>query len=92
MDGLALKPFPYAHEGLVKGDQRSMAIAMASIAAKVCRDRMMEELAADYPDYGFGQHKGYGTSAHRDSLAMLGPSAAHRLHFLRKLSLPKGAA
>ncbi|WPJ95909.1 ribonuclease HII [Coraliomargarita algicola] len=85
VDGRALKPFPYAHEGLVKGDAKSLSIAMASIAAKVTRDREMYALAKVYPAYGFEQHKGYGTAVHRNALKMHGASPIHRELFLRKV-------
>jgi ribonuclease HII len=85
VDGRPLKPFAYAHEAVVKGDGRSLAIAMASIAAKVSRDREMHELAKAYPGYGFEQHKGYGTTAHRSALKALGASPVHRALFLRKV-------
>ena len=61
IDGLALRGFPYPHTAFVKGDSRSLCIAMASIIAKVTRDRMMTELDRQHPAYGFAQHKGYGT-------------------------------
>lgn len=85
VDGRPLKPFPYAHEGVVKGDAKSLSIAMASIAAKVTRDREMLRLAETYPDYGFAQHKGYGTAAHRAALMKNGASPIHRELFLRKV-------
>lgn len=85
VDGRPLKPFPYAHEGVVKGDGKSLSIAMASIAAKVTRDREMMRLAEKYPDYGFAQHKGYGTAAHRAALMKHGASPIHRELFLRKV-------
>ena len=85
VDGPPLKPFCYAHEGIVKGDSRSLCIAMASIAAKVTRDREMVRLAALHPVYGFDEHKGYGTKAHRQSLLRHGPCDAHRDLFLRKI-------
>lgn len=85
IDGRPLRPFPYRHEGLVKGDQRSLAIAMASIAAKVERDRLMCRLAGDFPLYGFEVHKGYGTATHRAALVQYGPSPVHRELFLRKI-------
>lgn len=91
VDGRPLKPFPYAHEGLVKGDGRSLCIAMASIAAKVTRDHEMRRLAKVYAAYGFDQHKGYGTSAHRTALRKHGPCAIHRELFLRKLFRRGGA-
>jgi ribonuclease HII len=85
VDGRPLKPFPFTHTALVKGDGRSLVIAMASIAAKVSRDRRMEDLEEKYPGYGFAQHKGYGTAAHRAALLKLGPCEAHRELFLRKV-------
>lgn len=85
IDGLPLKNFPYPHLGVVKGDARSLSIAMASIIAKVTRDRLMTELDAKYPGYGFAQHKGYGTEEHREAVLRLGPSPQHRGLFLRKL-------
>lgn len=85
VDGRPLKPFPYAHEGVVKGDAKSLAIAMASIAAKVSRDREMKQVAATYPEYGFEQHKGYGTALHRAVLKAHGATPIHRALFLRKV-------
>ncbi len=85
VDGRPLKPFPYVHEGVIKGDGESLSIAMASIAAKVTRDREMLRLAEKYPVYGFAQHMGYGTAAHRAALIKHGASPIHRELFLRKL-------
>ncbi|MGJ8640028.1 MAG: ribonuclease HII [Opitutaceae bacterium] len=85
VDGRPLKPFPYVHEGIVKGDGKSLSIAMASIAAKVTRDRAMTELAKQLPEYGFEVHKGYGTKKHREALHAHGPSPIHRELFLRKI-------
>ncbi len=65
-------------EAFVRGDARVLSIAAASIIAKVTRDRIMVEMDARYPGYGFAQHKGYGTAAHRDALRRLGPSPIHR--------------
>ena len=66
---------------LVKGDARSQAIAAASVIAKVTRDAWMRELDAEYPDYGFGGHKGYGTAAHLAALRECGASTVHRHSF-----------
>ena len=66
---------------LVKGDSRSWAIAAASVIAKVTRDRHMLELDAEFPMYGFAQHKGYGTVAHRRALVEYGPTSFHRRSF-----------
>ena len=85
IDGLALRAFAYPHAGIVRGDARSLCIAMASIIAKVTRDRMMEALDEQYPGYGFAQHKGYATDEHRDAVLRLGRCPAHRTLFLRKL-------
>lgn len=85
VDGLPLKNFPYPHAGIVRGDARSLCIAMASIVAKVTRDRLMGELETQFPGYGFAQHKGYGTAEHQAAVLSLGASAQHRTMFLRKL-------
>lgn len=66
---------------LVRGDQQSLSIAAASIVAKVTRDRIMRDLDARFPQYGFGAHKGYGTNRHRQALARYGPSEIHRMTF-----------
>ena len=85
VDGLKLRHFPYPHIGVVKGDARSLCIAMASIIAKVTRDRLMNNLDAQFPSYGFAQHKGYGTEEHREAVLRLGRCIQHRELFLRKL-------
>jgi ribonuclease HII len=85
IDGLPLRNFPYPHQGIVSGDARSLCIAMASIVAKVTRDRMMDELDKHHPGYGFAQHKGYGTEEHREAILKRGRSPVHRDSFLRKL-------
>jgi ribonuclease HII len=66
---------------LVEGDRRSASVAAASIIAKVTRDRIMEEADRQYPMYGFGRHKGYGTPEHRIALEQHGPCALHRRTF-----------
>lgn len=85
VDGLTLRNFPYPHRAFVDGDARSLCIAMASIVAKVTRDRMMVALDSTFPGYGFAQHKGYGTEEHRDAVLRLGRCPQHRESFLRKL-------
>ena len=67
---------------VVHGDARCASIAAASILAKVSRDRLMVELAREYPQYGFDRHKGYGTRAHYAALREYGPCPAHRPSFL----------
>ncbi len=85
IDGLPLRNFPYPHTGVVNGDARSLCIAMASIIAKVTRDRLMNDLDGSFPGYGFAQHKGYGTEEHREAVLRLGRCPHHRELFLRKL-------
>ncbi len=70
---------------VVKGDAKSVSIAAASVLAKVSRDHKMLELDAQYPQYAFRQHKGYGTKLHYEKLAQYGISPVHRRTFLKKL-------
>ncbi len=96
IDGLSIRPdfalidgnretdFGLPVQTIVQGDGRSASIAAASILAKVTRDDLMDELALQYPGYGFEIHKGYGTKAHYQALAEKGPSAVHRMTFLKK--------
>lgn len=81
VDGLPVKGLPVPHRAIVGGDAASLSIAAASILAKVTRDRLMVELAAQFPAYGFDRHKGYGTKAHLDALRRHGPCPAHRRSF-----------
>jgi len=85
VDGRPLKPFPYRHDALVKGDGKSLVIAMASVMAKVTRDRVMEAAARDFPAYGFAENKGYATVEHRNAILIHGPCPIHRHLFLRNL-------
>lgn len=73
------------HVMLVKGDSLSASIAAASILAKVSRDRYMEEMAVEYPQYAFEKHKGYPTKLHYELLRQYGPCPIHRRSFLKKL-------
>jgi ribonuclease HII len=68
-------------QAIIKGDQKVAAISAASILAKVTRDREMELFDQQYPGYGFAQHKGYGTEAHRQAIISLGPCEVHRRSF-----------
>ena len=72
-------------ETLIKGDSISCSVAAASILAKVTRDRLMEELDKEYPEYNFKKHKGYGTKEHTDLILKYGPCKAHRPSFLKKI-------
>lgn len=81
IDGNKAPWLPMPFETLVKGDGRSLSIAAASIIAKVTRDRLMRKLGAEFPEYGWGTNKGYGTKAHREALAQHGVTQHHRKTF-----------
>ena len=94
IDGLARRPdhllvdgnmiprgLTLSAEALVKGDARSLSIAAASIVAKVARDRIMCELAADFPGYGWDSNAGYPTKSHKQALVRLGVTPHHRVSF-----------
>lgn len=83
VDGRPMRNLGFKHRAVVGGDGRSLVIAMASIVAKVTRDRLMQDLDASYPNYGFARHKGYGTEVHRQALVGAGPSVQHRRLFIR---------
>lgn len=84
IDGNRQKDFGIPVQTVVKGDSLSANIAAASVLAKVTRDEYMEEMAKEYPGYGFEIHKGYGTKAHYEALRDLGPCPIHRMSFLKK--------
>jgi len=81
VDGFRLGPTAPEHTAVVDGDEKSAAIAAASIVAKVTRDRLMRRLDALYPAYGFAQHVGYITPGHSAVVRERGPCAVHRLSF-----------
>lgn len=81
IDGNVPLPLAVAQQTLVKGDSRSLSIAAASVVAKVLRDRIMTTYDRLFPGYGFAAHKGYGSLAHRQAIASLGPAPCHRLSF-----------
>ncbi len=81
IDGLPVGGLPCRSKAIVKGDSKSALIAAASIIAKVRRDEIMEELSIKYPEYGFENHKGYGTSAHVEAIRKFGPCREHRKSF-----------
>ena len=86
IDGNRIPPqLGVAAQTIVKGDAQSESIAAASILAKVTRDRVLLELDAQYPQYGFAAHKGYGTAAHTAALKEFGPCPEHRPSFLKKI-------
>lgn len=80
-------PGKWAQESFVRGDEHIPAIALASIVAKVSRDRLMESIAPSYSAYKFEEHKGYGTLAHRTSIRQSGLSDMHRTSFCSGLRL-----
>ncbi len=82
VDGLAVPELGLEWQtAIVAGDHHVQSIACASIVAKVCRDRLMERLAAKYPLYGWERNKGYATDEHREALFRHGPSPHHRRTF-----------
>ncbi|MDQ0206364.1 ribonuclease HII [Alkalicoccobacillus murimartini] len=74
-------PIEVEQTSLIKGDQKSLSIAAASVLAKVWRDRLMEKLDQEYPQYGFATHAGYGTASHLQALKNYGVTPAHRRTF-----------
>jgi ribonuclease HII len=79
VDGNYAFRLPCPVQTVVKGDALSLSIAAASILAKVARDRLMCEMDALYPGYGFAAHKGYHAAIHVEALMTLGPCAIHRM-------------
>jgi ribonuclease HII len=86
LDGSLKAPIKYEQETVIGGDALIPAIMLASIAAKVSRDRHMVRLAAKYPEYGFEGHKGYGTKAHIQAIRERGLSDLHRRSFCKNFS------
>ncbi len=77
--------FDVPHSSIIRGDEKELCIAAASILAKVTRDRLMVEYDMEYPGYGFAEHKGYGTDFHRKTLERKGLTPLHRKSFLSKV-------
>lgn len=89
-DAMPLKGFEVEVVPIIKGDAKALPIAAASIIAKVTRDHMMDEIDKKYPEYGFKEHKGYGTKKHMDALKKYGPvKGLHRFTYkpIVKISL-----
>ena len=91
VDGAYAFDLPCPVKTVVGGDGLSASIAAASILAKTARDRLMIELDAVHPGYGFADHKGYGAPAHQRALKTLGPCAAHRMTWAPLRALMAGA-
>jgi ribonuclease HII len=81
---LELPELDVSQSAIVKGDQKSLSIACASILAKTARDEQMTDLDTEYPEYGFARHKGYGTLTHRKNIFQAGHSDVHRKTFVIK--------
>ena len=82
VDAVKIPGITIPQRGIIKGDAKSASIAAASIVAKVTRDRMMVELDAKYPGYGFAKNKGYGSAEHMEALRKYGPCEIHRRSFI----------
>ena len=80
-----IRKYDNPQEFVIKGDGKSLAIAAASIIAKVSRDRIMIKYDELYPEYGFAKHKGYGTKQHREAFLKYGKIGCHRDSFLTKI-------
>jgi len=89
LDGLLKAPSEYAQQTIIGGDEAVPIIALASIAAKVVRDRLMTRLARQFPEYGFEKHKGYGTELHYKMLKKHGLCVIHRHSFIHLDLKPK---
>lgn len=84
IDALRLDELDIPQTAIINGDARSISIAAASIIAKVTRDRIIEEYGKEYPQYGFENHKGYGTKEHISAIKKYGLCPIHRLSFTKK--------
>jgi ribonuclease HII len=81
VDGRPVKTLRVPQTAIVKGDARSYSIAAASVLAKVTRDRLMLKAHAQWPEYAFAEHKGYGTAKHLAAIAKHGACPIHRMTF-----------
>ncbi|OGG44541.1 hypothetical protein A2841_01155 [Candidatus Kaiserbacteria bacterium RIFCSPHIGHO2_01_FULL_48_10] len=86
LDGRLSAPKEYRQQTLIGGDLLVPAISLASVVAKVERDHYMVRIAEKYPAYGFEEHKGYGTARHIMAIQEKGPSAIHRMSFLKNIT------
>jgi len=87
LDGSLHAPKEFQQETIIKGDDKELVIGLASIMAKVTRDRYMIDQDKKYPMYGLAQHKGYGTKAHREAIAQHGFSPIHRQSYCKNIKL-----
>jgi len=87
LDGGIKAPEQFKHQlTVIKGDEKIPIISLASIVAKVIRDRKMVRLSKKFPEFNFDMHKGYGTSLHRQAIKKFGPTVIHRRSFLTRLT------
>ena len=86
IDAVKLTGISQTQTNIIKGDATSLSIAAASIVAKVTRDRIMAEMDALYPEYGFAGHKGYGTAAHIAAIRQYGLCPIHRRSFCKNFA------
>lgn len=93
VDGYPIARAPFPSLAIKDGDEVSVAVAAASVVAKVARDRMMRNLHRRFPAYNFHENKGYGTPEHWEAIREVGPSPVHRLSFngVGQISLFAGA-
>lgn len=89
-DGNQAPDLPMLVQTVIGGDAKSASVAAASVLAKTARDAALRELDAQYPQYGFAAHKGYGTKAHYEAIDQYGICPAHRPSFLKKYYERKG--
>lgn len=85
IDAVKVADINIRQQSIIKGDQKSISIAAASIIAKVTRDRIMNQYHEVYPQYGFASHKGYGTTEHYERIHRYGITPIHRRSFLKNL-------
>lgn len=85
LDGSLKADASYTQETVIKGDEKIIEIALASIVAKVYRDTYMKKIADAYPDYGFEKHMGYGTAFHYEAITIHGMTSLHRTSFLKRV-------
>lgn len=86
LDGSLQAPLQFSQETIIKGDAKEKSIGLASILAKVTRDKYMTRVARRYTQYGFEQHMGYGTKAHRQAIARYGKCPIHRVSYCKNIN------